>query len=363
MNNDKDVNLVPPKRLMSLDALRGFDMFWIIGGDQLLRAFTKSSKWEWDDQIGEHMYHSAWEGVHAYDLIFPLFMFLAGVSIPYAITSKLEKGAQKKVLLGKVVKRVLILILLGLVYNGCMSFNFESLRAASVLAQIGVAYGIAAVICIFSKRLLTPLYWSLGIMLGYAILQLCLPVPNVGAGVLTKAGSVNSYVDSYFLPGVLLGKEFDPEGLMSMLSASAIVLMGYMAGVVLRSPKYTDIKKCVILTSSALVLIVLGLMISPYYPPIKQIWTTTFNLYAGGISLLLLVGFYVVVDMLQYQKMAFFFCVIGMNSISIYLAHRFIDFEYFSGRIFVGSSSIATVLLLQWLLLWLLYKKKLFLRV
>ncbi|MFC4991929.1 acyltransferase family protein [Rubritalea tangerina] len=363
MSKESESNAPAPQRLMSLDALRGFDMFLIIGGGSLIQDFTRKTQWEWDNVIGQHMQHVAWEGIQALDIVFPLFMFLAGVAIPYAIVSKLEKGEARRSLLWKVLKRVVILILLGLVYNGALSFNFESLRAASVLGQIGVAYGIAALICLYSRRWTTPVYWAAGIMLGYAALQLWLPVPGAGAGVLTQAGSVNSYIDQHFLPGRLLGGNYDPEGLLCMLSASAIVLLGYMAGVILRSRDYSEVRKCSVLAGVGIGLIVLGMLIGPHYPPIKKIWTTSFNLYAGGISMLLLAGFYLIIDVLKYQKWAFFFVVIGMNSITIYLAHRFVNFQYFSGLVFGGNASLATIILLEWLFLWFLYKKRFFLRV
>lgn len=352
-----------PQRLMSLDALRGFDMFFIIGGGALITQFTKNSPWEWDNVIGEQMQHVAWEGIHAMDLVFPLFMFLAGVAIPYALSSKLERGDTKLSLLKKVFKRVLTLVVLGLVYNDALSMHLDSLRVASVLGQIGVAYGIAAAICIYSKHWRTAGYWCGGIMLGYAALQLWFPVPEFGIGELTREGSINAYIDQHYLPGRLYGGTFDPEGILCMVSASAIVLMGYLAGMLIRSESYTEGKKCQILAALGTGLILLGALLDPFYPVIKSLWTTTFNLYAGGISMLLLLGFYYVIDVLKFQKWAFFFTVIGVNSITIYLAHRFVDFGKLSNFIFGANSTLATVILLEWLFLYFLYKKKIYLKV
>lgn len=349
-------------------------MFWIMGGEVLLRSFTKTTANTWDDAIGKQMHHVEWAGVQFYDLIFPLFMFLAGVSIPYAIGSKLEKGATRASLMLKVGKRVLLLILLGLIYNGLFDFNFETLRAASVLGQIGVAYGIAAMVVVLSKKAITPLIFCVGLMLVYAVAQQLVAVPGHGAGVLTQAGSLNGYVDRLLLPGRLYGGTFDPEGLLCMISASAIVLMGVQAGKLLKSQCFFEYKKVALLAGAGAVLLALGILISPFYPPIKSIWTTTFNLYAGGISLMVLAAFYLVIDVWEMRKIAFVFTVIGMNSIAIYMANRIINFRQISDFFFRGaideldtayaqSLTILGILIIQWLFLWGLYKKKMFLKV
>jgi predicted acyltransferase len=132
------------QRLISLDALRGFDMFWIIGGSQLICQITTISNCEWGNVLGKQMNHAAWAGFHFLDLIFPLFMFLAGVSIPYAITGKLEKGVSRKKITLRILRRVVILVVLGMVCNGLLKFHFANLRVASVLGQIGITKGIVA---------------------------------------------------------------------------------------------------------------------------------------------------------------------------------------------------------------------------
>ncbi|MBS3776132.1 MAG: DUF5009 domain-containing protein, partial [Bacteroidales bacterium] len=98
------------ERLFSLDALRGFDMFWIVGGDMLFRSLGKFTDWQWADWWANQLYHVEWEGFHAYDLIFPLFMFIAGAAIPYALTGKFEKGVPISALHRKVIKRAVILV-------------------------------------------------------------------------------------------------------------------------------------------------------------------------------------------------------------------------------------------------------------
>ena len=147
----KPIQVVPRERLLSLDALRGFDMFWITGGGYLVTILAKNSSTGWLRTIANQMDQVPWNGFHFFDLIFPLFMFISGIAIPFALVSKLEKKVPKNELAKKVFKRAIILVVLGLVYNGVFSNGFENQRFASVLGQIGLAYFFAAMIVIYTK--------------------------------------------------------------------------------------------------------------------------------------------------------------------------------------------------------------------
>ncbi|XMO85281.1 DUF5009 domain-containing protein [Algibacter sp. AS12] len=360
-------------RLLSLDTLRGFDMFWIIGGQSLFLALNAKTEWAWLQSMTTQLHHAEWEGFHAFDLIFPLFMFISGVAIPYSVFGKLEKGTQKSQLYLKILRRTVILIILGMVYNGVLSFEFDNLRVASVLGQIGLAYLIASIIAINTQSFKAIAIWTTGILVGYGILQLFIPVQGHGAGILTPEGSINGYIDRLFLPGQLYGKVFDPEGILCTFSASAIILMGTLAGITLRSKSTKPYEKVTKLTSIGVLLIVLALVLDNWYPIIKSVWTSTFNLLAGGISFLLLALFYLIIDVWQLKKWTFFFRVIGMNSIIIYMATVLIDFRHTSRVIFGGFANIfgdySTVVLvmgfifIEWLFLYFLYKKNVFLKV
>ena len=124
----KKIETKQPDRLQSLDVLRGFDMFWIVGGGSLIVALAATLKWGWLDVVAEQLEHVPWAGFHFEDLIFPLFMFISGVAIPYAITAKVELGANRKDLFKKIVKRGLLLVVLGIIYNGALKNGFENMR-------------------------------------------------------------------------------------------------------------------------------------------------------------------------------------------------------------------------------------------
>jgi len=373
MTHSQEKSNVINQRLMSLDVLRGFDMFWIIGGGQLVCQITTISNCKWGDVLGKQMHHAAWDGFLFFDLIFPLFMFLAGVSIPYAITSKLEKGVSRKSLTLRILRRVIVLVVLGMVCNGLLKFDFANLRFTSVLGQIGLAYGIAAGVVLFSRKPITPLFWCIGILAIYTAVQLFVPVPEYGSGVLTKEGCINGYIDRILLPGQLYGKIFDPEGLLCIISASAIVLFGVQAGFVLRTERFSGYRKTAILAGAGVCLLLLGLSILPFYPSIKSAWTTTFNLIAGGICMMLLSLFYLVIDVWKFRRWSFFFRVIGINSITIYLAVKIVDFKHTSDFLFCGIAGLfglykpvilmIGIIAVEWLFLWVLYRKKVFLKV
>ena len=362
----------PKQRLLSLDTLRGFDMFWIIGGDQFFRTLADLTHWKWADWWGGQLEHVPWAGFHAYDLIFPLFMFVCGVAIPYALTAKLEQRVPKTRLVLKVIRRAALLVFLGMVCNGLLKLDFANQRVASVLGQIGIAYLIAALIVLNCRTFKAQLLWCLGILSGYAAVQLLIPVPGHGAGVLTPEGCINGYIDRMLLPGRFYGGIFDPEGLLCMVSASGITLMGALAGSVLRADRFGGYRKTAILAGCGIALTLMGGILGQWYPIIKAAWTTTFNLLTGGISLLLLALFYLVIDVWKARRWAFFFRVIGLNSITIYIGVRMINFGATSDFLFGGVAPlcgafsplvmIAGTLCVEWLFLWFLYRKNVFLR-
>ncbi len=366
----KPLRTEPENRLQSLDVLRGFDMFWITGGGLLSIALSKITGIEW---METQMHHVKWEGFRFEDLIFPLFMFIAGVAIPFSIKTKLERNIPTKRLALKAFKRMLVLIILGILYNGTFKNGFADGRIASVLGQIGIGYFFASLIVIYFKSFKSRIYWLAGILLGFGIIQLLIPVPGVGAGVLTPEGCINGYIDQLFLPGRLHGGTFDPEGILCSLSATGITLMGTVAGNILRKRQTTDWQKIGYLTATGVALIILALLFSSFYPIIKKCWTSTFNMLAGGISFILMAFFYLIIDHWKIRGWAFYFRVIGMNSIFTYLFVRIINMqdisEFFFGWLAkpLGESGALFLLIgglvLIWLLLYYMYKKKLFLRV
>ena len=366
-------------RLQSLDVLRGFDMLWIVGGGSLVAALAKTTDWGWLNVIAGQLEHVSWQGFHFEDLIFPMFMFISGVAIPYAVTAKVEQGVDRKSLFHKILKRGILLVILGVIYNGNLRRDFDGfsdMRIASVLGQIGLGYLFAATIVLYTKSFKTRIAWLIGIMSGIAILQLAIPVPGHGAGLLLdQQWCINAYIDRMLMPGRLHGTIYDPEGLLCIVSAITVTLMGALAGSILRDGEPASQKKAATLAIGGAALIAVALILSPVYPIIKACWTVPFNMLAAGISAMLLSLFYFSIDVKDWTHGVFsykilFFKVIGMNSITIYLGHSIIDFDHAS-HFFLGCLSkpmgewivILGSIVIEWLVLYYLYQKKIFLRV
>lgn len=360
-------------RLLSLDTLRGFDMFWIIGGDAFCRRLADVTDWGWADALGTQMTHVKWEGLRAYDLVFPLFMFISGVAVPYAFASRFKRGATKPELVRRALVRAVILIVLGLIFNRNLDFDPERFRVVSVLGQIGLAYFFAALIVLYGGGFRARCAWLVLGLSGYAAVQWLVPVPGVGAGVLTPEGVINGYLDRLLLPGRLYGGVYDPLGILCIVSATWITLMGTLAGSVLRDGKGGGGRKAATLGAAGLVMLSIGLAVAPWYPPIKSAWTTTFNLQAGGISLLLLALFYLVIDVWGFTRWTYFFHVIGVNALAIYFGQRIVNFGSASAFLFTGTASLAgaygsLVLVmgstsLKWLCLWFMDRKNIYWKV
>lgn len=349
-------------------------MAMLVGGCGIIVALAEATGWGWLEALATQCHHVEWEGFRFYDLIFPLFMFVSGVAIPYAINSKLEKGVAQSRLFRKIAIRLVALVALGLLYNGVLQRGFTNMRAASVLAQIGFGYFFAALICLYSRSMRARILWLLGIMAGVAALQLFVPVPGYGAGTFEPASTMNAWLDQRLIPGRLYNGDFDPEGFLCIVSAISITLMGALAGFIIRSKTITKERKALYVTIAGVGLIALGLALSPVYPVIKKMWTVPYVMLAAGVSALTLALLYFLIDVKGYRNWTLFFRVFGMNSITIYMAARIIDFRGIS-RFFLNWTSVHIsevwgtvfiaigILVLQWALMLFLYKKKIFLRV
>lgn len=364
----------PSQRLYSLDALRGFDMFWIIGGEEIFHSMAKATGSPFWQVLSDQFEHPAWNGFHFYDLIFPLFLFIAGVATPYSVGKEREKGTPRNKLLVRVIRRGLILVLLGIIYNNGLKIHpLSEIRFCSVLGRIGLAYMFANIIYLYTKER-GQVIWFVALLVGYWLLLLFNSAPGFPHGDLTMQGNFASYIDRSVIPGRLYLGIHDPEGLVSTIPAIGTGLLGILAGNLLKNSPLSPAGKAGRLALAGVISLVLALVWNTVFPINKNLWTSSFVLNVGGISLLLLSAFYYVIDVLGYRKWAFFFSVIGMNSILIYLSGHFINWKYATDGFFywVGQivaspyNTVAMVfcfLAVKWVFLYFLYKKKVFLRV
>lgn len=358
------------ERLVSLDALRGFDMFWIIGGTAILFGLGKVIHRPFFDKVLVQFDHVAWLGLHFYDLIWPLFMFIMGAAIPLGVSKRRACGQSDRTLLLHASWRALVMFCLGTMTQGGLLF-FDWWRfhpCYSVLHGLAAGYLVAMLVAVKVK----PKWHAATIavlLLAYWAMVTLVPVPGVGAGVLTPNGNLPTYVDQLILGHLHYGWN---TWFLSYPGFGASVLLGVLAGEMLMSDRAPMSKVYRLLLAGA-VSVVGGLVWSLSFPVIKLMWTSSYVLISGGLSFMVLACFYWIIDVLGYKKWALGFIVIGMNSIAVYVATEVFDFRHV-GNIFVGhllphigrwaafieASAAFSVI---WLILYWMYRKKEFIRI
>lgn len=372
---DAPAAVAGPKRLVSIDALRGFDMLLIAGAGEFLHQLKGKTGWGWLDALAGQFHHPAWVGFTLYDFIFPLFLFVAGVSIAFSAGKSLEQGVSKGALYRKASIRLLVLLALGILDKNAPFpfFDLSHVRLGSVLGRIGIACFVGVVLYV-NLGVRRRLYVVGGVLLAYYAALMLVPVPGFGAGNLTFEGNLVGWFDRTFLPGRLLQRTYDENGLLTQFPALCLTAMGTVAGDILRSRALPEGRKFVRLVLAGGIGIALGLLWSLHFPIVKHLWSSSFILLTGGMAFLALAAFYGAIDILGVRKWAFPFVVIGMNSLTIYLAYRFINFSYTSKLLLGGlyapldpkwHSVVESfgALALVWLLVYFLYRQKIFLRV
>lgn len=366
------------QRLRSLDTLRGFDMLFIMGGALL---FVKLAVWfptPFFEALAQQNLHVEWNGLQAHDCIFPLFLFIAGISFPFSLAKQRDNGRTSAQIHRKVITRSLTLVFFGFLYNGLLQFDFAEMRWLSVLGRIGLAWMFAALIFLHTKNP-ARLVWIAVILFGYYFAMRFWPVDRpAGTDWMTPEWTLEARVDSLLLPGRLIygNGTFDPEGLLSTLPAITTALMGMLTGVFVRKggAMSDGTRKTMMMLAVAGALAVAGVIWNEFFPINKKIWSSSFVCVLGAISLSLFALFYYIVDVRKWRGWILFFEVIGLNSITIYMAQKFISVNDTTEAIFggfirlfpenaQGTIEAAAYITVCWLFLYFLYKKKIFLKV
>jgi len=364
------------ERLMSLDALRGFDMLFIMGLAPVVVGLCNALGFGDGCWLARQMHHVEWHGFAQYDTIFPLFLFIAGVAFPFSCTKMREKGWSASRICGKIAWRAFALVMLGMIYNGLFEKGFGDVRWASVLGRIGLAWAFAALLYLaFSLR--TRIVVAVGVLVGYWAAMRYAVVPNAPAGAdpWSVEWNLAAYVDRRFLPNPLGKIGPDPVGILSTFPAVVTAMLGAFTGEFVRwRGRFNGGAKTLGMLVAAVILLVAGLAWSNWMPINKKLWSSTFVLVAGAYSLALFAVFYWIVDVKMWRRWTLFFRVVGMNAITVYLIQRIVDFDAVS-KFFVGGVAgllppawagvlvAAGHLAICWLLLWFLYRKNVFLKV
>jgi len=330
--------VAPAPRLRSLDALRGFDLMWIVGADALGGAFAHLNGGRGSRLIATQLDHVEWAGFHFYDLIFPLFVFLVGVAITFSL-NRLIATEGRAAALRRVLRRALLMFALGLFYYGGLARPIAEVRLLGVLQRLALCYFFAGLLFIYVRpRNLVAI--CAGLLVGYWALLTFVPVPAFGAGDFAEGHNLTNWLDQHFLPGRKWDGDHDPEGLLSTLPAIASCLLGIFAGLLLRDSARTERRKAVLLAGAGVVLIILGQVWGLQFPVIKKIWTSSFVLVAGGWSMVLLAMFHFVIEGWKVRAWATPLVWLGTNAITIYLISNVTDFGGLSAR-FAGGDVAA----------------------
>jgi len=351
------------ERMISVDALRGFNMLWIIGVADITYKLHELYDHPVTAFLDKQLRHPAWdEGFTFYDLIWPLFFFLIGVVIPVSLRRHRARGRTTAGLYLYIVKRALIIYLIGMLRSGPLSYDFLQIYWGNVLQRIAVCYLVTTILFLHTG-------WRLQVVINAAILLLywaalmLLEIDGYGPGVSSQA---ECWVYAFGL---------SDNAVTTPLSVPS-VFFGVWAGQYLHSDT-SGARKAAMLAIAGGALIVAASVWGIWFPMIKRIWSSTYVLYAGGWSCLLLALFYWVIDVKGYRNWAFFFVVIGTNALLIYFligGHTIVDFEWIAKLFLQGLLDRAGVekarplflmggaLIVKWLLLWYFYRRRIFLR-
>jgi len=364
------------RRLSSLDAFRGLTIAAMI-------LVNNPGSWK---HVYAPLRHAEWHGWTPADLVFPFFLFIVGISLSLSLSKRIAQGIRPWRLYFKIMKRTLILFGLGIFLALVPRFDLATVRIPGVLQRIALCYFFSSLLFIkIGSKGRTVITFSL-LALYWLIMKL-VPVPGCGTGILEYKGNLCAYIDTKLLAGHLYKPDFDPEGILSTLPAIATVLLGTLGGDWLRSSKGT-LNKTAGLFGAGIFFTFSGLLLHPYFPINKQLWTSTFVLFTAGAALLLLGVCYGVMEGIGFRKWATPFLVFGTNAIFIYvgasLMARLISITkvsggsgalslktYLHGHLlapwagpFLGSLIYPLLLLLLWLgIMYPLYKKKIFIKI
>ena len=329
-------------RVVSVDALRGFNIFWILGADGVVWAFNETLRgkgWMLSTAGGfldRQMTHVAWEGFRFYDFIFPLFIFVTGVAIVLSLPRLVEREGKAQAYF-RVIRRTLMLYALGLIFYGGISRHWSDVRLLGVLQRIALCYLFASLVFL-NCRVRGIVVALLVLVIGYWALMTFVPVPGIGAGSFAPDANLANWIDAHYLPGWKWDVTRDPEGLLSTLPAIGTCLLGVLAGMLLTDPRLPGAQKSLLLIAAGIPLIGAGYLWGLQFPIIKVIWSSSFVLLAGGYSLVLLGVWHQIIDVWGCKRWATVFIWLGANAIALYFINN-VTTDQFALRFAGGTVS------------------------
>lgn len=304
------------QRLLSLDALRGFAAFWLIGGREFIIAIAACFNTALADHVTTQLTHPLWDGFVAWDMIMPVFLFVVGASMPLAYKNRLEKETPLGTIYQRIFRRVIILWILGILVQKYSKSPFDGLELYSnALQAIAIGCLITSIALLHSSTI-----WQVGLfvvfVLGYWVTLTFIPFDNNPAGTLARTANFPRYVDHLFLGNYRRNHDF--TWIITSLGFSATVLMGALAGKLLIS-RIPEKKKLLIMILVGYISMAIGWLWSYSLPLNRHLWTSSMILWTGGLSFLFLALFHISIDIMNAKRWAYFFIITGTNALFAYV--------------------------------------------
>lgn len=302
-----DAVIRPKERLLSLDVFRGFTLLAMV----LVNSHP--------GKIYPAVAHASWHGWTFTDLIFPFFVFIVGVAIPYSFANRLARGESPRKLFWHILRRSVVLFVVGVALNGYPKFDLSTIRIMNVLQRIAICYFFASLIYAYIRMRTRSIVWLCGtILVLYFVLMKFVPVPGYGAGVLEQVGNWSNYIDQHLLQGHMQTKVSEGKSLLGSFPALVTMLMGLLTGIYLRTEhsayeKLTNLYFYGCLTAAA------GALWSLAFPVNQHLWTSSLVLLMGGIALLFLATFYYAVDVKKITWWTLPCLIYGVNSLAVWV--------------------------------------------
>jgi predicted acyltransferase len=327
------------KRIPSLDAFRGFTIASMI-------LVSHPGSW---DYIFPQLDHAKWHGLTFTDLVAPFFLWVVGVSITIALTKRLNTGIKREQILLHILKRSILLFAIGVFCNGFPYglignhfFHWDTIRIMGILQRIAICYFFASLIFLYTSKTFQILL-TLLLIIGSWIALKTIPVPNFGAGVLEPMGNLAWYIDSHLLHGHTYAGSpapgFDPEGIFGTFVALATSLIGVVSGHLLNSNK-NDYQKIGWMLLAGAILTILGLIMHEFLPLNKNLWTSSFALFTGGVALLGYALFYYLIEVKNQNKLFKPLEIFGYNALTIFVISLIINKLIFNIKIADNTGSL-----------------------
>ncbi|CCZ81653.1 putative uncharacterized protein [Odoribacter laneus CAG:561] len=371
------------KRLESLDALRGFDLFFLVALGPLMNSLARAADAEWFNNWMGIFNHVSWEGFSPWDLIMPLFLFMSGISMPFAL-ARYKSMPDKRPLLRRLGKRILLLWIFGMICQGnLLGLNPDKIYLYSnTLQAIAAGYLITALLFLFTRRR-TQLITAVLLLLIYWAAMQFIQVDGYGGGNYTPQSNLAEWIDKVVLGRfrdtaqlidgkVVVAEWYHYTWILSSLNFGVTVLTGLFAGYIAKD-KIEEKRKLKLYFGIGATMVTIGWLWNFQMPVIKTIWTSSMVLVSSGYCFLLMGLFYYWIDYKGHRSGITWLKVYGMNSILAYMLANVIDFRCIGQSLLYGlqpyMGSYYSFLITLWnvaaiyVILWMMYKRGIFLKV